>query len=330
MIDNYGRNIDYVRISVTERCNLRCVYCMPEKGIEQISHDEIIRYDEIIKLCSIFAKLGVKKIKLTGGEPLVRKGIDQLIKEIKGIEGIESVSITTNGILLEDNIDKLSKAGLDAINVSLDTLDATHFSLLTRGGKIEDVLSSMDKVLAYPNINLKTNCVSNNISDQEIMDIVLLAKNKNIHVRFIELMPIGMGKEMIDDDKQYIDQEQRIKDLLTANFGKIKEYEGKLGHGPSRYFEVEGFMGKVGFISAISHKFCDSCNRVRLSSKGYLKTCLQYDIGSDLLSLLRNGSSNQDIEDAIIKTIQRKPKAHGFLEKGIESGEQKSMSQIGG
>lgn len=335
MQDGYERVIDYVRISITDRCNLRCVYCMPEEGVELVSHNRILCYDEIIRLCQVFASLGVTKIKLTGGEPLVRKNIESLIVGIKDIEGIQEVTLTTNGILLGQLADGLVNAGIDAINVSLDTLDADHFSAITRGGDVEKVRRGIQKMLEHPDVPVKINCVPNDISDEEIIEIARLAKRDKIHVRFIELMPIGMGKELVREQMEEYDQEERIKRLLENEFGSISTYDNRLGNGPSQYYQLEGFQGKIGFISAMSHKFCNQCNRVRVTAEGYLKTCLQYDVGEDLFELLREGSSDEEVVERIQKAIYKKPRAHEFLDQvdllkeDIEK-EHRSMSQIGG
>lgn len=326
----YERTIDYVRISVTDRCNLRCVYCMPEEGVVSVPHEKILRYDEIVSLCKVFAQLGVKKIKLTGGEPLVRKNIDSLIADIKNVEGIQEVTLTTNGILLEEQAELLVQAGVDGINISLDTLDAEHFSAITRGGKVESVLRGIEKMLAYPEVTLKINCVPNDITDKEVLAVVNLAKDRKIHVRFIELMPIGTGKSMVSESGEIYDQETRVKSILEKAYGALEPSYEVLGNGPSQYYKMDGFVGNVGFISAMSHKFCDKCNRVRVTAEGYLKTCLQYDVGEDLFPLLREGGKEDEVEAQIIKAIHKKPKAHEFLEKHLESSEQKSMSQIGG
>lgn len=364
MLDTYGRIIDYVRISVTDRCNLRCVYCMPAEGVPAVSHCCILTYDEIERVCKIFANLGVKKIKLTGGEPLVRKNIAALVRGIKEIDGIEEVTLTTNGTLLEKQGDELAAAGIDSINVSLDTLVPDKFRAITRGGNIQDVLDGIKKMLTYPKVTLKVNCVPNHITDQEILDIVELARNQAVHVRFIELMPIGTGKTLIFDengivdgehayqksdtvesekvkldevqsekvvsDVEEYDQEFRIRTLLEEKYGTLKLYESSLGNGPSVYYSIENFVGKVGFISAMSHKFCHKCNRIRLTAEGYLKTCLQYDEGVDLFQALREKKSEEEVEALIREAIYKKPKAHHFHEEGLRGGEMKSMSQIGG
>lgn len=326
MIDIYNRKIDYIRISVTDRCNLRCVYCMPEEGITCAKHTEILSYEEIIFLCKVFSKIGISKIKITGGEPLVRKDLSYLIKEIKNINGIDNVTLTTNGILLEEQIESLVEAGLDAINVSLDTLDENTYKKLTRVGQLKKVLNGINKALKYENLNIKINCVPLEAENYEdILNVVKLAKNNNISVRFIELMPIGLGKDMkgISEDK--------IKEIVEEEFGRITPYDKPLGNGPSSYYTIDNFKGKIGFISAVTHKFCDSCNRVRLTSQGFLKTCLQYDKGADLRELVRSKINEEDLVQIIQNTIYNKPLKNNFFEENtLEDIEKHTMSQIGG
>ena len=328
MLDEYNREIDYVRISVTDRCNLRCVYCMPEKGVEFIPHEEILTYEEIICLCQSFAKLGISKVKITGGEPLARKNLPYLIKSIKDIEGIKNITLTTNGVVLADQVDKLVKAGIDSINISLDTLNPKHFKTLTRFDKIEQVKKGIKETLKYKNVTLKLNCVPLNTENSEdILDLVSLAKDNLIHVRFIEVMPIGMGRELEGFT------EDEIKQLISERHGTLTPYEVSLGNGPAHYYKVEGLKGKIGFISAVSHKFCSSCNRIRLTSDGYLKNCLQYASGLDLKKILRTGASDEKLIEEIALAIANKPKEHHFIEYKEDNPddiENRRMSQIGG
>ncbi len=309
MLDEYNREIDYVRISVTDRCNLRCAYCMPEKGVEFIPHEEILTYEEIIRLCQSFAKLGIRKVKITGGEPLVRKNLPLLIKSIKEIDGIENVTLTTNGLVLADHVEELVRAGIDSINVSLDTLNPEHFKTLTRFDKIDQVKKGIEETLKYENVTLKLNCVLLNTQDKEdILDLVSLAKKNMIHVRFIEVMPIGMGRELKGL------KEEEIKDLISEKYGPLTPYKASLGNGPAHYYKVDDFKGKIGFISAVSHKFCSSCNRIRLTADGYLKNCLQYASGRDLKELIRSGLTDEELIKEIVLAINDKPKEHQFNE----------------
>lgn len=320
MIDDYNRVIDYIRISVTDRCNLRCVYCMPEKGIEFVPHESILTYEEILRLCKCFVKLGIHKVKLTGGEPLVRKNLPYLINNIKAIEGIDNITLTTNGILLAEQMESLANAGIDAINVSLDTLNPKQFAKLTRFEQLDQVKAGLREALQYENVVLKINCVSlkENNNEEDLLSMVSLAKDNLLHVRFIEMMPIGLGKEM----KSYTEDE--IKQIIESKFGTLIPCNELLGNGPSHYYKIEGFKGKIGFISAISHQFCSSCNRIRLTSEGYLKNCLQYASGVDLKTVLRNGISDDALLETIQLTIMNKPKEHHFIdylkkkEKGFE------------
>lgn len=327
MKDIYKRKIDYIRISITDRCNLRCVYCMPEEGIRLIKHDEVLSYEEIIRLCKLFSKIGISKVKITGGEPLVRRDVHRLIKSIKEIDGIDNVTLTTNGILLKDQIDELVKAGLDAVNISIDTLKDDTYRELTRIGDVNKVLNGIKKSLEYKDLKVKLNCVPiKGRNEDEIIDLIKLCKDDDISIRFIEMMPIGLGKNM-----QGLNDEE-IMSLIEKNIGKLTPYSGKLGNGPSNYYSIKGYKGKVGFISAVNHKFCQTCNRVRLTCEGFLKACLQYDIGTDLRTMLRNGSSDDEILEAVKSTIYNKPESHNFklVKNEDEKVEYRGMSQIGG
>ena len=327
MIDVYKRKIDYIRISITDRCNLRCVYCMPKEGIKLIEHNDILSYEEIIRLCKLFVKIGISKVKITGGEPLVRKDVHKLIKAIKEVDGIDNVTLTTNGILLEDQIDNLVKAGLDAINISIDTLNDDTYKELTRIGNVNKVIKGIYKCLEYKNLNVKINCVPiKGKNEDEIIDLIEIAKNNNISIRFIEMMPIGLGKNI----KGLNDEE--VTSLIEKNIGKLTPYNGKLGNGPSNYYTLKDYKGKIGFISAVNHKFCETCNRVRLTWEGFLKACLQYEMGTDLRSMLRNGCSDDEILKAVESTIYNKPESHNFnlIKEEDEKVENRTMSQIGG
>ena len=326
MLDEYKRDIDYLRVSITDRCNLRCIYCMPSEGILQTSHEEILSFDEIITVCKGAANLGIKKIKVTGGEPLVRLGVSSLIQQIKSISGIENVTLTTNGVLLGDKIEELVAAGIDGINISLDSIDSITFKEITGFDLLPKVLDGIEKVLKYESIPLKVNCVPMKRARQNMIELVSLAKEAPIHVRFIEVMPIGYGK-----DFEYISEKEIIREI-EKEYGKMTPYFERLGNGPCHYYHIEGFQGKVGFISAISHKFCDSCNRVRLTSQGFLKTCLQYELGGDLKKALRRGASVEEMTERMRRIIMKKPEGHVFKEQDFEKQEENQliMSEIGG
>lgn len=325
MIDGIGRNIDYVRLSVTDRCNLRCVYCMPEEGVESISHDRILRFQEILRICRILASQGIRKVKLTGGEPLVRKGITELIRELKQIDGIDNVTITTNGVLLEEMYDELVEAGIDAITVSLDTLNGEVFKQITRRDEAERVKRGIEKAVTENKVPLKINCVPVlGIREQQLTELVELARDHKVHVRFIEMMPIGMGSSF-----PFV-KEDELRLTLEKTLGPLTPCNDVEGNGPCHYFAAEGLKGRIGFISAVSHKFCDSCNRIRLTAEGFLKTCLQYDSGAELKPLLEGGCSDEELAEVIIKALQEKPAGHNFGNAAVDGKERRGMSQIGG
>lgn len=324
MLDRYGRNINYLRISLTDRCNLRCVYCMPEEGIHQIPRTEILDTDEIVRVCRAASELGISKIKLTGGEPLVRRICIPLVKELKALPGISQVTLTTNGILLAEQLPELMEAGLDAVNISLDTLAAETFERITRRNALSQVLQGMEKALSYPSLKVKVNCVPTFQSEADLIQIAGLARANPLHVRFIEMMPIGLGKEFAARG------EEQIKALLEKEYGEMIPTKETLGNGPCHYYTLENFQGRIGFISALSHKFCDSCNRVRLTSTGFLKGCLQFENGADLKALIRGGCSDETLKAAIEKVIYEKPAGHNFQEKKKGNEESHIMAQIGG
>lgn len=323
MKDKYGREIDYLRISLTDRCNLRCVYCMDEEGNTFFKEEEKLTKDEICKIVGAGAKLGIKKIRLTGGEPLVRKDIEELMEGINGIPGIKGIYLTTNGILLEEKVEALKKAGLKGVNISLDSLKEDMFHKLTRLGDLKKVMSAIDKCLEL-GIKVKLNTVMiKGMNEDEILDFVNLTLGKNIDVRFIELMPIGVGSKY-----KGVSNEEILK-LINENYKDIEEVKRNKKGGPATYIKLKDGKGKIGFISAISNCFCEDCNRIRLTSEGFLKQCLHFNYGIDLKKLLRSGASEEEVLSVIEDNIYNKPEKHLFLEKSKDK-ELKFMNQIGG
>lgn len=333
MRDRYGRDINYLRISITDRCNLRCRYCMPE-GIESVPMAEILTYEEILTIVKCAAELGIRHIKVTGGEPLVRKGCTGLIGHLKDIPGIESVTLTTNGIVLEDYLDELEIAGVDGINISMDTRQEELFRMITGGGDVKRVLRAIEKSLDR-GLKIKINAVSIDwekmvkesdykgiVPNSGWMDMALLARELPVDVRFIEMMPIGLGKSIGSISHETLLQE------MKETFSDMEESTEFHGFGPARYYHIPGFLGDVGLISALHGKFCGSCNRVRLTAKGYLKTCLCYEDGVDLKEILRGGTG-KNLERAVRDAIWQKAKAHCF-EVPSNMTETKPMSLIGG
>ncbi len=318
MLDKTGRKIDYLRVSLTDRCNLRCIYCMPEEGVLKKTHDDIVRFEDLEKVISAFAALGIKKVRFTGGEPLILKGIEKLIKFTSSLPSIEDVSLTTNGILLYDKVDELKRSGLNRVNISLDTLDKDKYKEITRGGDINKVLSAIEKCISINLKPVKINVVlMRGINDDEVGSFINLTKNMPIHVRFIELMPIGEGLkfyekssmkigEIIDKHKELI----HIKD--KSNVASV--------------YKMEGAMGTVGFISPISCKFCNDCNRIRLTSTGSIKPCLH---SHDEISLKPYFNDEKKLKKVIEDAIYNKPDEH-HLEEDKKSQTDKMMYQIGG
>ena len=323
MKDRFGREIDYLRVSVTDNCNLRCVYCMDEKDNKFLKKDEKLTDDEIYRVVKESAKLGIKKVRITGGEPLVRPGVVDLIGRINSIEGIEEIYLTTNGILLADRLDELVKNGLKGVNISLDSLKEDRFNKLTRLGHVDNVLAAIDKAISL-GIKVKLNTVIvNDINKDEIMDFVNLTKEKEIDVRFIELMPIGIAINY----KGVANEE--VLNIIRRNASDFEEVVRNQSGGPATYIRLNGAKGKVGFISAMSNCFCEDCNRIRLTPEGFLKQCLHFDYGVDLKSILREGVNDEKLKEVIYNNIYDKPEKHLFLEDS-EHKELKFMNQIGG
>ena len=325
MIDGHGRNIDYLRISVTDRCNLRCRYCMPPEGVEWLEHSEMLTYEEILRLCRLFASLGIRRVRLTGGEPLARRDLDRLVRGIRDIPGIESISLTTNGLLLSQQLPVLLDAGLTAINLSLDTLDRDQYADIVRRDAFDDAIAGLRAALAVPGLRVKLNCVLLGENDDQLVPLAALARDRDLAVRFIEMMPIGLGAS------RPLRSEDQVRAMLEAAFGPLTPCHGVYGAGPSHYLKPQGFQGHIGFISAMTHQFCDQCNRVRLTATGFLKTCLQYETGADLRCLLRGGADDEAILEAIRLALKHKPARHHFNDMGHQgSDETHNMHQIGG
>ena len=325
MKDQYGRQINYMRVSVTDRCNLRCIYCMPEEGVDQVSHQDILTYAEITRIVNAAAAAGITRIKLTGGEPLVRKNLAGLAGDIKALPGIEEVTVTTNGVLLKEQLEDLVAAGVSAVNISLDTLDPGMYAQIARRDALASAVEGLEAAIACPGLKVKVNCVLlPGINESQWIKIAELAKDRPVDVRFIEMMPVGLGKKF-----QTGFQEEVLKRLRSA-FGREQTASGHFGNGPAKYVQFEGFAGKIGFISALSHKFCSECNRIRLTAEGFLKPCLQYAAGEDLRKLVRGEVSEEELIQAVERAIYYKPACHHFEEKDSLDFEQKDMFEIGG
>lgn len=316
MKDHFGRQIDYMRVSLVDRCNLRCVYCMPAEGIEKVPHESILRYEEFLKIIRAGARLGIQKVRFTGGEPLILKGIAQLIRETSKIPEIKDISLTTNGILLADMAEELQGAGLTRVNISLDTLDPEKYQRITRGGDITSVFRAIDKCLQLGLTPVKLNTVLiRGINDDEIDGLIKFSQEKDVHIRFIEIMPIGEGQRY---EGGLIKSDEVLVNHPELQFIKT--------NGVASIYSKPGARGTVGFISPMSCKFCNECNRIRITAQGTLKPCLHSRDELDLKPYLND-------EAALIKAlgdaICDKPESHHMDESGkSESG--RAMFRIGG
>lgn len=323
MLDQYGRSIDYLRISITDRCNLRCRYCMPEP-VDAVQHADILRYEEILRICRAAIELGITKFKVTGGEPLVRAGCTEFIAELKKQPGTQQVTLTTNGLLLEKNLDALADAGLDGVNISLDTTDNTHFQRITGyTGNGADTLLRVLEECCTKGLKTKINAVLLEETEADAPALAAIAETLPVDVRFIELMPIGFGtamRQVSPDD---------ILSALRKRWPDLAPTDERRGNGPAHYYKSDLLLGRIGFIDAVSHKFCADCNRVRLTSTGQLKPCLCYADSTDLRALIRGGCTDGELKEALRASVYAKPRAHCFDTNDIIT-EKHMMSQIGG
>ena len=322
MFDSTQRSIHYLRLSVTDLCNLRCRYCMPD-GVEKLEREAVLTYEEFLRLAALFAQCGIDTVRVTGGEPLVRKGVDQLVAGLKAIPGIRKVTMTTNGILLARQLPALQKAGLDSVNISLDTLRPEVFAQITARDEFSHVMEGIHAALAS-GLPVKLNCVPQvGVNEGELEDLAALAEKHPLQVRFIEMMPIGYGAAMPcisgpDLRQRFARRWPELQPATGAAFGD----------GPAVYYTVPGWQGSVGFIAAVHGKFCASCNRVRLTSQGFLRPCLASEAGCDLRALVRGGASDAELLQAIRETIWAKPREHHFEDHSMPAT--RGMYRIGG
>ena len=325
MFDAKGRSIHYLRLSVTDLCNLRCRYCMPD-GVDKLEREDILTYEEFLRLAALFARCGVDTVRVTGGEPLVRKGVEQLVKGLKAIPGIRKVTMTTNAVLLEQQLPALLEAGLDSVNISLDTLDPALFAKITARDEFAAVQAGIHAALES-GIPVKLNCVPQvGVNEGELEALAALAQDKPLQVRFIEMMPIGYGAAMpcISGPELLARFRRRWPELAPLPGAAC----AALGDGPAVYYTVPGWKGDIGFIAAVHGKFCASCNRVRLTSQGFLRPCLASETGCDLRALLRGGADDARLRTAIRETIWSKPREHHFEDRCMPAT--RSMYRIGG
>lgn len=318
--DRFNRKIDYLRISLTDACNLRCIYCMPEGCISN-SRGYGLTDDEIKEVIDIFGNIGLKKLRFTGGEPLIRSSIVELVKYAKD-RGIEKIAITTNGILLDKYIEDLHKAGLSEVNVSIDSLNADKFKSITRGGDLNKVIAGVKSAMAK-GIKVKLNAVIlKDVNEEDFISLCELTVKYDLDIRFIELMPIGEGVKYTGiHGHELIERLKAVYD--------IQDMKRDSSNGPATYYKIDGARGRVGFISAMTNHFCSECNRIRVTNDGVLKQCLHFKNGLDLKDILRSNITTAEKEEKIRETIYNKPQSHRFNEDK-KAEDNKFMFEIGG
>ncbi len=326
LIDGFSRPITYLRVSVTDKCNLRCIYCMPEGGLPWLHRDQILSYEEIAQIVRAAASVGVRAIRLTGGEPLVRRNLSRLIATIASIQGIDDIALSTNGLLLEEQLPELVAAGLRRINLSLDTLQADRFEAIARRPGLDAVMRAIDDAISAGLTPVKINCVvMRGKNDDELADFARLTRDRPIFVRFIEVMPVIENVDLQRD--AYVSSDE-ILERISA-IGDLQQVIGPAGNGPARYFALPGAAGAIGVISPLSHDYCERCNRVRLTADGRLRLCLFGDYALDLRSPVRGGATTDELASLLRSAMLIKPERH-HLRLGETTSRMRAFSEIGG
>lgn len=329
MKDGFNRKINYLRVSVTDRCNLRCLYCMPQEGIIHRQARDILSFEQIHRITRLASEMGVEKVRITGGEPLVRKGLADLVRQLRGIPALKEICLTTNGVYLADYAFSLKDAGLDRVNISLDSLNPDKFSRITRGGSLDAVFKGIEAAFSSGLAPVKINVVLlKGFNNDEVLDFAELARERPLEVRFIEHMFTG---RYVDEDLFFSAQEAKA---VCTGLGGFEPVNNDPAH-PARLYRIAGFRGKVGFISPRSESFCGSCNKLRLTSDGRLRSCLHSYISVDLKEAMEKGVSDQELSGLIQDACGLKPLAHNLNAShsslaGLEEAESFSMCQIGG
>ena len=324
-IDRYHRRIDYLRISITDRCNLRCIYCMPPEGVPRLRHEDILSYEEIIRLVKLAVRIGISKVRITGGEPLVRRDVVYLCKEISSITDVSSISITTNGVRLAEFAEPLYKAGIKRINVSLDTLKRERFLKITRRDAFELVWEGILEAYRIGFHPIKINVVAMaGINDDEIEELAMLTYRYPFHIRFIEFMPLHSEAKL----ECFLSGDEILARL--RRIGSLEPATSLHTNGPAKHYKFHGALGKIGINSPLSHHFCSTCNRLRVTADGKLRTCLFATKETDLKVLLRNGASEDQIIAVVRNAISQKPKEHNLDKSLFRKCLSRPMSSIGG
>lgn len=323
-IDRVQR-VDYLRLSLTDRCNLNCIYCTPLKKSQFLSHQEVLSYEEIVKVVSLFVRSGIKNLRLTGGEPLIKKDLLYLIKMLKGINGLEEIAMTTNGVNLKALATQLKEAGLDRVNISLDTLKRERFKQITGLDHLNDVLSGIEKSLESGFSPVKLNVIlMKGINDDEILDFAKLSLEKKIVVRFIEFFPTNKRSSELSGR---LIRNEITKQRIIEQFRDVEKISGITGNGPAEYYKIKGASGALGFISNASDDFCDECNRIRIDCAGRISPCLFSGYVYDLRPLLRNGNADDELLMYIGRILNMKP---NYSKKKVADNKGIEMSSIGG
>lgn len=324
--DKCCREINYLRVSVTDRCNLRCIYCLPPEGVKLVPHKEVLRSEEIVRLLRAASQAGIKKVRLTGGEPLIRKGFVDLVASIKEIPGIDDLALTTNGILLPLLGGELKKAGLNRVNISLDTLDDGMYRKITRHGELGQAWNGIEKALKLGLDPVKINTVViKGINDCEVKDIAALTLKYPLHIRFIELMPMGACEGWAVNG--YMSSAE-VRKIIEENLGALEQGHRTYGYGPAKYYKLSGASGTIGFIGAMSEHFCHTCNRIRLTADGMIRPCLHGSQEIDVMTALRRGAGCSELAGYFRQAVSEKPVRY-FTERGWQD-KKRVMSQIGG
>ncbi len=327
LLDQYGRSLTYLRISLTDRCNLRCTYCTPQHNFTHIHPREILTYEELLRICGLLAEMGLKKVRCTGGEPLVRQGALPFLERLSTIPGIEEVCLTTNGVLLEDSAQGLWDAGIRHINVSLDTLRPERFKSITGRDCFGKVWAGIMALLDLGFDKIKINSVvARGMNDDEIAALASLSQQYPIEVRFIEFMPVGHNKW----GKQLVVEVAEMQSIIEEALGTLRPVASERHAGPARLFQLEGAKGKVGFISPLSQHFCSTCNRIRLTSDGRLRLCLFSDFEYDVKGIMRRGASDQALSRFLLDAVQNKPENYSPESKTGCPSCTRAMGTIGG
>lgn len=327
LLDSYNRRLNYLRISLTDRCNLRCVYCMPEQGVPKLIHEDILTYEELLRLARLSVGLGIEKIRLTGGEPLVRKNLMDFIRSLKKIPGIQDISLTTNGVLLAEQAQGLWEAGIRRLNISLDTLNREKYARISRFDFFDRVWEGIQEAEQIGFSPIKINVVAlKGINDDEIASFGRLSLGKPYHIRFIEFMPVGQENGW--KTERFLSSEETLKKLQTL--GPLFPVNGQGLDGPAKRMAYKGAAGEIGLISPISEHFCPTCNRLRLTAEGRLRVCIFSDNETDLRTPLRQGASDKFLESIIQEAISQKPKEHPVELSPLTRKCQRQMSKIGG